>query len=143
MSIQESITARNASKLLLCTGMGLDLVNKLGQYQIIPLYPLGRGTLLENHIGNFGTSVILTSIVREKVFSKIERQFDIEIPTKIKNFLAFLSIAAINIAVETLKNPNPELVGDVGVGTLASLLYLFSFPNTNITDIDVDYDYSF
>lgn len=131
MSRQELITARNASKSLLLSGAGLDLVNKLGQQQIIPPYPLGSQTFLENHIGNFGLSLIEAGVVREIVFPKIEKQFHIEIPTKMKNFLAFLSVVATNIAVEAFKNPNPERIGDIGVGVLASLLYLFSYPRVN------------
>ncbi len=125
---------------LLAAGFILDAAHKLSNvYHILPPDVLGRDTFLENHIGNFGMSAILTSFVRNKVldnmglFKKMEKRKGEEYTNKLKNILAFTSVAMLYIAWETVPYSlggvkNPEMVGDIAVGLAAPLLYLASYP---------------
>ncbi len=138
MSIQESPLIHKALAGSLYLGMALDATKKIGT-DMFGSYLLGHDTFLENHIGNFGTSAVLTGFVRNSVFNFLESQYDLKISNKLKNILAFTTIALLNIIVECpaiLQKPNPEFIGDVSTGLLASLLFLMSFPKKNTSFLD-------
>lgn len=138
MLSQESIS--KISKPLLVTGFVLDGIHKLSAvYHILPPNILGKGTLVENHIGNFGTSAILTSFVRNKVldnmtvFDRLEKKKGEEYANRLKNSLTFASVALLYIAWEGMlpflaRASNPEMIGDITVALSSSLLYLASYP---------------
>jgi len=133
MSIPESSLARKVFSSPLYIGMALDAINKVGVH-IFEKYPLGHSTVLENHIGNFGTSAILTSFIRNSAFNFLENRFDLFVSSNLKNVVAFTAVGLINLIAEgsmILNRPNPELIEDVSMGLLASLLFLLSFPEEN------------
>src|SRR3990167_2177655 len=125
MLSQESIS--KISKPLLVTGLALDVVHKLSTvFQVLPSNILGRNTFLENHIGNFGTSTILTSFIRNRVldnmtfFDRLENKKGEKYAGRLKNSLAFTSVAMFYIAFEGIIEPlvkgsNPEMVVDIAV----------------------------
>ncbi|MEK7522915.1 MAG: hypothetical protein AAB569_05005 [Patescibacteria group bacterium] len=131
MLSQESI--RKISKPLLVSGFVLDGINKLGNFwHVIPPKLLGSDNLIANHIGNFGTSAILTSIVRNKIldnmsyFDRLEKRKGEEFVDKLKNIITFTSVAMLYIAWEGVMHPlakgsNPEIVGDIAVALAAPL----------------------
>jgi|GEM_PF-4808302 hypothetical protein len=120
-------------------GMLLDGINKIGT-KVFDKYPLGHGTVLENHIGNFGTSAVLTSLVRNGAFNFLEDNFDLHISNNVKNVIAFTTIGLANLIVESAPilshDLNPEFFGDLSVGLISSLLFLLSYPEENISFFD-------
>src|SRR3989344_1128111 len=118
MPIRESRIIPYASTVMIAAGLALDVINKLGQYKIIPPYPLGSGTFLENHIGNFGGSVLVTRFLRDMMLDEREDMGSSKLSNKL-----------LNIGLESIiTRPNPELYPDIAVGLLGSLLYLLAFP---------------
>ena len=129
MSIIESRVVPNTARVVIAAGMTLDLINKLGQTGLIPPYPLGSGTFLENHLGNFGGSVIVTRFLRKMMLDEREDVGSSKLSNKLINIMAFAAVALLNIGVESIiTRPNPELYPDIAVGLLGSLLYLLAFP---------------
>ena len=129
MPIRESRIIPYASTVMIAAGLALDVINKLGQYKIIPPYPLGSGTFLENHLGNFGGSVIVTRFLRKMMLDEREDVGSSRLSNKLINIMAFAAVALLNIGIESIiTRPNPELYPDIAVGLLGSLLYLLAFP---------------
>lgn len=139
MSVSRRERISRFAKPALYLGMGADLVHKMsGFYKVLPPNILGKGTLVEKHIGNFGTSAILTGALRNlvldnmKFFDRLEKRKGAQFAENIKSLVSFISVALLYITWETLPlllgKENPQAVGDILVAMLSSALYLASYP---------------
>jgi len=138
MTSEQAVT--RLSKSILVSGFVLDGVNKLSNYwKVLPPKLLGTDNPIANNIGNFGTAAILTSVVRNKildnmvVFDRLVEKRGDEYAEKIKNALAFTSVALLYVAWEGIIHPlakgsNPEMINDIAIAFLSSTSYLNSYP---------------
>ena len=114
-------------------GYAIDATNKL----LRESYPFGQNTLLENHSGNFLTSVTLALIARRVVAPLLNEQLHLQVTDQDMDTAAFLITLGLNIVAETytlLMGSNPELWGDIISGALAAGFLLYGSSRQSAVD---------